>query len=52
MRVILSFLKAALLPVVVAVTVVQWLFIFLIDFSSVVFDMIAGLSCGQPYCRT
>lgn len=43
MRVIRFFLKTAVLPVVVALTVLQWLFIFLIGFSSVVFDMLAGL---------
>ena len=43
MRVIRFFLKIALLPVIVAVTVIQWFFIFLIGFSSVVFNMLAGL---------
>ena len=43
MRVIRFFLKLALLPVIVAVTVIQWFFIFLIGFSSVVFNMLAGL---------
>lgn len=43
MRVIRFFLKIALLPVVVALTLVQWFFIFLIGFSSVVFDILAGL---------
>lgn len=43
MRVIRFFLKIALLPVVVVLTVVQWFFAFLIGFSSVVFDILAGL---------
>lgn len=43
MRVIRFFLKLALLPVIIAVTVIQWFFIFLIGFSSVVFNMLAGL---------
>lgn len=43
MRVIRFFLKIALLPVIIAVTVIQWFFIFLIGFSSVVFNMLAGL---------
>ena len=43
MGVIRFFLKIALLPVVVVLTVVQWFFIFLIGFSSMVFNMLAGL---------
>lgn len=43
MRVIRFFLKIALLPVIAALTVLQWFFIFLFGFSSVVFDMLAGL---------
>ena len=43
MRVIRFFLKIALLPVIAAVTLIQWFFIFLIGFSSVVFNMLAGL---------
>lgn len=36
-------LKAALLPVVVIVTVIQWFGAFIIGFSSIVFNIIAGL---------
>lgn len=43
MRIIRFFLKLALLLVILIVTVIQWFFIFLIGFSSVVFNMLAGL---------
>ena len=43
MRVIRFFLKLALLPVILVVTLIQLLFIFLIGFSSVVFNVLAWL---------
>ena len=43
MRVIRFFLKLALLPVILFVTLIQWFFIFLIGFSSVVFNVLAWL---------
>lgn len=52
MRVIRFFLKIALMPVIVAVTVIQWFFIFLIGFSSVVFNMLAGLFLLTPSSPT
>ena len=36
-------LKAALLPVVIIMTVIQWFGTFIIGFSSIVFDVFAGL---------
>lgn len=44
MRVIRFFVKIALLPVILIVTLMQWFFIFLIGFSSIVFNVLAGLS--------
>ena len=35
--------KALAFPVMLIVTVIQWLFIFLISFSSVIFYLLAGL---------
>ena len=35
--------KIVMLPVVVAVTLVQWFMTFLVGFSSVVFNLLAGL---------
>lgn len=43
MRVIRFFLKLALLPAILVVTLIQWLFIFLIGFSSVAFNVLAWL---------
>lgn len=43
MRVIRFFLKLALLPVILVVTLIQWFFIFLIGFSSVAFNVLAWL---------
>ncbi len=43
MRVIRFFLKIALLPVILIVTMIQWFFIFMIGFSSMAFNTIAGL---------
>ena len=35
--------KILLFPVMLVVTIIQWLFIFLISFSSVIFYLLAGL---------
>lgn len=35
--------KIAMLPAVVAVTIIQWFMTFLIGFSSIVFNLLAGL---------
>ena len=35
--------KIMVFPIILIVTVFQWLLIFLIGFSSVIFDLIAGL---------
>lgn len=35
--------KILILPVVLAVTVIQWLFTFLVGFSSIVLNLLAGL---------
>ena len=35
--------KVLIFPVILAVTVIQWLFTFLVGFSSIVFNLIAGL---------
>lgn len=35
--------KIVMLPAVVAVTLVQWIMVFLVGFSSVVFNLLAGL---------
>ncbi|RGT54307.1 hypothetical protein [Solobacterium moorei] len=35
--------KIAMLPAVVAMTVIQWFIAFLIGFSSIVFNLLAGL---------
>ena len=43
MRVIRFFLKLALLPVILIVTIMQWFFIFLIGFSTIAFNALAGL---------
>ncbi len=43
MRVIRFFVKIALLPIILIVTLMQWFFIFLIGFSSIVFNVLAGL---------
>lgn len=43
MRVIRFLVKLALLPVILILTLLQWFFIFLIGFSSVVFNVLAGL---------
>lgn len=42
MRVIRFLIKLALLPVILIVTLLQWFFIFLIGFSSIVFNVLAG----------
>lgn len=43
MRVIRFFLKIALLPVILIVTMIQWFGAFIIGFSSIVFNILAGL---------
>ena len=43
MRVIRFFLKIALLPVILIVTMIQWFGTFIIGFSSIVFNILAGL---------
>lgn len=43
MRVIRFFLKIVLLPIILIATIIQWFFIFLIGFSSIVFNVLAGL---------
>lgn len=35
--------RILIFPVILAVTVIQWLFTFLVGFSSVVFNLLAGL---------
>lgn len=43
MRVVRFLLKIVLLPVIGIVTIIQWFFIFLIGFSSIVLNALAGL---------
>lgn len=43
MRTIRFFLKIVLLPIILIATIIQWFFIFLIGFSSIVFNVLAGL---------
>lgn len=43
MKVIRFILKVVSLPAVAVLTVIQWLFVFLIGFSSVVINLLAGL---------
>lgn len=43
--------KILLLPAVVAVTLIQWFMAFLIGFSSIVFNLLAGLFCWWQSCR-
>jgi len=35
--------KILIFPVIPVVTVIQWLFTFLVGFSSIIFDLLAGL---------
>lgn len=35
--------KILIFPVILAVTVIQWMFTFLVGFSSVIFNLLAGL---------
>ena len=35
--------KILIFPVILAVTVIQWLFTFLVGFSSIIFNLLAGL---------
>jgi len=37
------FFKLLLLPIIVAVTLIQWVGIFLTQFSTVIFNLLAGL---------
>ena len=43
MRLIKLFLKMLALPIMMAVTLIQWVGIFLTQFSTVIFNLIAGL---------
>lgn len=43
MRIIRFFLKLALLPIILIVTMMQWFGVFIIGFSSIVFNILAGL---------
>ena len=43
MALIKMFLKLLVLPLIVAVTLIQWVGIFLTQFSTVIFNMLAGL---------
>lgn len=43
MALIKTFFKLLVLPIVVAVTLIQWVGIFLTQFSTVIFNLIAGL---------
>ena len=43
MALIKTFFKLLVLPIVVAVTLIQWVVIFLTQFSTVIFNLIAGL---------
>ena len=35
--------KILIFPVILAVTVIQWMFTFLVGFSSIIFNLLAGL---------
>lgn len=35
--------KILIFPIILVVTVIQWLFTFLVAFSSIIFDLLAGL---------
>ena len=43
MRLIKLFLKMLALPIMLAVTLIQWVGIFLTQFSTVIFNLLAGL---------
>ena len=43
MALIKMFLKLLVLPLIVAVTLIQWVGIFLTQFSTIVFNLLAGL---------
>ena len=43
MRLIKLFLKMLALPIMMAVTLIQWVGIFLTQFSTVIFNLLAGL---------
>ena len=43
MRLIKLFLKILVLPIMMAVTLIQWIGIFLTQFSTVMFNLLAGL---------
>lgn len=43
MALIKMFLKLLVLPLIAAVTLIQWVGIFLTQFSTVIFNMLAGL---------
>ena len=43
MYVLKLIVKAVMLPAVVTVTLVQWIMMFLVGFSSVIFNLLAGL---------
>ena len=43
MRLIKLFLKMLALPIMLAVTLIQWVGIFLTQFSTIVFNLLAGL---------
>ena len=39
------FFKLLALPIIVAVTLIQWVGIFLTQFSTIIFNLLAGLMC-------
>ena len=43
MALVKTFFKLMALPIIVAVTLIQWVGIFLTQFSTVIFNLIAGL---------
>lgn len=43
MRLIKLFLKMLALPIMMAVTLIQWVSIFLMQFSTILFNLLAGL---------
>lgn len=43
MRIVRFFMKIVLLPVMLIVTMIQWFGVFIIGFSSIVFNILAGL---------
>ena len=45
MALIKIFFKLLVLPLIAAVTLIQWVGIFLTQFSTVIFNLLAGLMC-------